>query len=378
MVSGDRQVVLGEKGPFFSMQREFSRHFERIDVLCPRPPRAPTVSTIHERVHFHPADVPPSRSARWIARTGEALIAEHGHGLVVSHDYGWFRNGIGSASLSRKTGVPYVSEIHHVPGHPFAATWRERFDRSLARRYVRWAKDRAAAFRVVNRGEMPPLLERWGVPREKILVLPSLYIDLAVFRPEMPKPPVDQDLVFVGRMVENKGLDRIVDALSKLAGRGTRCSILFVGKGPARDATRERARKRGLESAVRFVEWVESPEDLARIYRRSRLVVCASSCEGGPRFTVEAMACGTPAVSTPVGVMSEMLGGDPATRAGLLCGFDVESLAAAIGSALSDEAAREEMGRRAILAASGYEYAATIRGYAEGLKQVAARAEKAA
>ncbi len=378
MVSGDRQVVLGEKGPFFSMQREFSGHFERIDVLCPRPPRAPTVTTIHERVHFHPADVPPSRSARWIARTGAALIAEHGHGLVVSHDYGWFRNGVGSAALARKTGVPYVSEIHHVPGHPFAANWRERFDRSLARRYVRWAKDRAAAFRVVNHGEMPPLLERWGVPREKILVLPSLYIDLAVFRPESPAPAFDQDLVFVGRMVENKGLDRIVDALAKLASRGKRYTILLVGKGPARDATRERARKRGLESAVRFVEWVESPEDLARIYRRSKLVVCASSCEGGPRFTVEAMACGTPVVSTPVGVMNEMLAGDAASRPGLLCGFDVESLAASIDAALGDEGARREMGRRAIAAASRYEYAATIRGYADGLKRVAASVEKGA
>jgi glycosyltransferase involved in cell wall biosynthesis len=376
MVSGDRQVVLGEKGPFFSMQREFSRHFERIDVLCPRPPRKPVVTTIHERVHFHPAEEPPARSARWIARTGESLIAEHGHGLIVSHDYGWFRNGVGSARLSRRTGVPYVSEIHHVPGHPFASGWRERFDRSLARRYVRWACGRAAAFRVVNRGEMPPLLEKWGVPREKILVLPSLYIDLDVFHPETGHP-AEQDLVFVGRMAENKGLDRIVDALGLLAKRGRRCTILFVGKGPMRDATRERARKRGIEDLARFVDWVESPEDLARIYRASRLVVCASSCEGGPRFTVEAMACGTPAISTPVGVMREILDGTPETACGLLAGFDAESLAGAIDAALADEDRRLAMGRRAIAEASRFEYATTIRAYAEGLKALAAE-EKAA
>jgi hypothetical protein len=35
MVSGGRQVVVGEKGQFWSMQREFSRHFGRIDVLSP-------------------------------------------------------------------------------------------------------------------------------------------------------------------------------------------------------------------------------------------------------------------------------------------------------------------------------------------------------
>ena len=373
MVSGDRQVVLGEQGPFFSMQREFSRHFERIDVLCPRPPRKPTVTTIHERVHFHPSEEPPAKSAGWIARTGEALIAEHGHALIVSHDYGWFRNGVGSARLSRKTGVPYVSEIHHVPGHPFASGWRERFDRSLARRYVRWARKRAAAFRVVNHGEMPPLLEAWGVPRERILVLPSLYIDLSVFRPGSAAAKKDQDLVFVGRMVPNKGLDRIVDALGALAARGRKCSILFVGKGPMRDPTKERARKRGLDGLARFVDWVESPADLARIYQASRLVVCASSCEGGPRFTVEAMACGTPAVSTPVGVMREILDGGADGACGLLTAFDAPSLASAIETALSDEGGRLEMGRRAIAAASRYEYSTTIRAYAEGLKAVAAR-----
>jgi glycosyltransferase involved in cell wall biosynthesis len=375
MVSGDRQVVLGEKGPFFAMQREFSRHFERIDVLCPRPPRPPTVLTIHDRVHFHPSEEPPARSARWIVRAGEALLSEFGHELIVSHDYGWFRNGVGAARLSKRTGVPYVSEIHHVPGIPFASGWRERFDRSLARRYVRWARTRAAAFRVVNAVEMPAVLESWGVPREKIRVLPSLYIDLEVFRPDpAPEPKIgsfDQDLVFVGRMVANKGLDRIVDALAELAQRGRRLTILFVGKGPMRDATRERARRRGLADAARFLDWVESPEDLAAIYRRTRLVVCASSCEGGPRFTVEAMACGTPAVSTKVGVMGELLAEGAGEPCGVLAGFDSASLARAIESALADEELRRRMGRRAALVAARYEYGSTIRTYAEGLKELA-------
>jgi glycosyltransferase involved in cell wall biosynthesis len=367
MISGDRQVVLGEKGPFYAMQREFSRHFERIDVLCPRPPRAPTVLSIHERVHFHPAEVSPRRSAGWIAKAGEALVREHGHALVVSHDYGWFRNGVGAARISKRTEVPYVSEIHHVPGHPFASSWRERFDRSLARRYVRWARDRAAAFRVVNANEMAPLLSKWGVPREKILVLPSLYLDLAVFRPA-PADGFDQDLVFVGRMVENKGLDRIVDALAELAARGKRFSVLFVGRGPMRDATRERAAKRGIGDAARFVDWVESPEDLARIYRRSRLVVCASSCEGGPRFAVEAMACGTPAVSTKVGILGDLLADG---AAGALAGFDSASLALAIERTLADEDRRRALGAHAAELAARFEQSRTIQVYAAGLKGLA-------
>jgi glycosyltransferase involved in cell wall biosynthesis len=395
MVSGDRQVSIGETGPFFAMQREFSRHFERIDVICPRPPRAPTVFRIHENVHLHPSSEGRSKMVSYVRTKGRELLGEHGASLIVSHDYGWFYNGIGSARLSRETGVPYVSELHHVPGHPVAADLRERFDRRVARAYVRFATPRAVAFRVVNHVEMPELLRRWGVPDEKILVLPSLYIDLSVFEPvgqpapaaqdepahaaqDQPAPAAyDQDVCFVGRMVDNKGLDRIVDALALLAKDGMRLKALFVGKGPRLAATKERAKKRGLWSgkddgsgdgatdAVRFVDWVASPSDLAEVYRRSRAVVCASTCEGGPRFTVEAMACGTPVVSTRVGVMNEIV---RTGENGALVDFDVPSLARGLRDVLGDEERRRRMGLEAVRTASQFEYAKTIRGYANGLK----------
>lgn len=368
MVSGDRQVTLGEKGPFHAMQREFSRWFERIDVLCPKPERAPSVFTIHENVHFHPADVERRAMARWIERTGTALVREHGHALIVSHDYGRFYNGIGSARISRATGVPYVSEIHHVPGYPVAADWRERFERALTRVYVRWARSRAVAFRVVNEAEMPPLLVRWGVPREQIRVLPSLYIDLELFHPRTPPPAPKQDVVFVGRMVANKGLGRIADALAELARRGRRASALFIGKGPGLADLRARIGRAGLASSTRFIEWVDSPAELAQHYRESRACVCASTCEGGPRFTVEALACGTPVVSTPVGVMTELL---RSGERGKLCAFDVRSLADALEFVLADEARRLALGENGAREARRFEYARTLRGYAAGLYELA-------
>ena len=245
MVSGDRQVSIGERGPFDSMQKEFSKHFERIDVLCPNPGKPQTVNQMHGNVHLHVAPCGRLGMARWISRRGAELIEEHGHGAITSHDYGWFYNGLGSAQLSARTGVPYLSEIHHVPGYPFAADWRERRDRVIARAYLRFARKRAAAFRVVNQKQMPDLLLGWGVPAAKILVLPSVYLDLNVFRPFEPAPKLVYDLCFVGRMANNKGMNPTCSRRWKFSRVGGRispsCSWVAVRKktvGKLRPGTR--------------------------------------------------------------------------------------------------------------------------------------------
>lgn len=366
MLSGDRQSATGVQGPFHHMQREFSRWFERIDVLSPRPEGPVSTHTLFERVHLHPADVGRAGMKRWIERRGRELIAEHGHDLIVSHDYGWFYNGLAAAKLTRATGVPYLSEIHHVPGVPVPADAREVLDRAIAKRYVRWARWRAAAFRVVNEEQMPALLMNWGVPESKIRVLPSLYIDLERYAPRPGAQP-ERDVLFVGRMVNNKGLVPLLDALAAIRRErpGLRASLL--GRGPFRARVERRIAKLGLDDAVELLDWVETDAELIELYRTSRVLVCASTCEGGPRVTVEAMACGTPVVSTPVGVMPELVGEG---RGGTLCGFTSEAIGEALGSLLANDAMRERMGTEARAIAERFEYHAVLAGYAHGLHEV--------
>lgn len=368
MLSGDEQVAAGERGPFYALLGEFREHFEAIDVLvtCGGPNRKDVEP--FEGVRFHVGPKARFGRVRWLADKGAKLAKAYGHGLVVSHDYGLCHNGKAAAKIASRTGLPWVSELHHVPGHPVAATLSERMEFWLAKRFVSWATPRVRAFRVVNSKEMPALLGGWGVPSEKVAVLSSLYLDLEVFSP--PTEPVEHehDLVFVGRLVSNKGLDLIVNALRVLRDAGRPQRALIVGRGPLRGWLDKELERTGLGRYTRILEWVDGPEELADLYRSSRLLVCASSSEGGPRVPLEAMACGTPVISTPVGVMPEVLEDG---RAGELFDFSVAALARKMGEILPQEAKRAAMGAAGPEIAAGFERSAQIQRYAEGLKALA-------
>ena len=172
----------------------------------------------------------------------------------------------------------------------------------------------------------------------------------------------------MGRLVANKGVGRILDALAMLSGRGKRLRATMVGKGPEKERLAARAAALGIADQVEWIEWIDGPEELAEVYRTSRVCVCASTCEGGPRFTVEAMACGTPVVSTPVGVMTDLLKDGTAGR---LAGFDVVSLADALEDVLTHEGRRRDRGAEAIRRVQPYEYHAALERYARGLITIA-------
>lgn len=304
MLSGDRDVAAGRRGPFYYTLEGLSREFDRIDVLTPNVSNG-SPRTLHQRAHVHPSPGGRLWHSRWLIRRAQALAAERRYHLIVSHDYGIFSNGIAAARLSRRLGAPYVSEIHHIPAHPRRAQWWESAAKLGYRAYVRFAARRARAIRVVNRHQVPELLRRWGVPAEKILVLPSAHVDREVFRPgDGPRPYA---LGFVGRLVANKGLDYLVRVFATVAAAAPDARFALVGDGPEANDVQRRLAAAGIEDRVDRIRWVDGPDDLAALYRRMGALVCTSRSEGGPRVCLEAMACGVPAFSTPVGLMPEII-----------------------------------------------------------------------
>jgi glycosyltransferase involved in cell wall biosynthesis len=372
MVSADRSVVAGEKGPFYYMLESFSRHWERVDVIGTRPEKR-AQAELFGNVHLHHPEGGKLAQAAFIARVGRQLAGERRYTLITSHDYNPFYNGWGAWRVARACGVPWVSEIHHVPGHPVAATLRERVDRVATRRWVAWAASRAAGFRVVNAGELPALLAGWGVPASQIHVLPSLYLDLEVFRPDGPRGAAC-DLLMVGRLVPNKGIAQVLEALSRLSRRGYESLRLrIVGRGPEQRRLAALAERLGVATQVEWAGWLPDAEALAAAYRGARALVCASTSEGGPRVAAEAMACGTPVVGTRVGLLPELV---EHNRNGVLYDGRTGSLALALQRLMTDAPFEAALRARLPGDLARFQREPVIAKLASGLKAVAAAADR--
>lgn len=365
MLSGDTAAASGRTGAFTSTLEEFSRYWERIDVLTPAAPAAGQ-RVLFGNVHFWPAAPPRLLQPAFIVHHGRQLAAQRKYALIISHDYGFFLNGIGAARLSAASGVPYLSEIHHVEGFPQAASSGERVRRIAAGVYLRWARNRARAFRVVNSQELPALLHTYGIAAHKVLVLHSLYLDFDVLQPTPASKRCD--VLFVARMTPNKGGLLLLDALAQVLRVRGSLRVAVVGDGSLLPAMQRRAAQLGLEGCVDWLGWQGSSTALAELYRSARCLVCASRSEGGPRVVAEALACGTPVVSTAVGMARELVRNG---ENGFLAGWSAAELATRIIELLSDEALQARMAVAAPAAVARFEKQRVIGEFARACQQLA-------
>lgn len=111
-------------------------------------------------------------------------------------------------------------------------------------------------------------------------------------------------VLYVGRLVAEKGLRELVEAMRGLRSSHPRAELVLVGDGPMREELStlardpaDRIRLPGAQSAVEVAKWMAA----------CSLLALPSYSEGHPNVLVEALACGRPVVSTPVGGVPEVV-----------------------------------------------------------------------
>ena len=112
-------------------------------------------------------------------------------------------------------------------------------------------------------------------------------------------------MVSVGRLVDDKGHQHVIDACRLLRERGHDFRCYFLGDGPLRKPLLQQINALGLGNHV-VLAGSKTSGELAEWYRAADFSVLASLSEGVPNVLLESMACGTPFVATNVGGIPEM------------------------------------------------------------------------
>ena len=290
-------LARGQENALYSTLSEFHKYWERIDIILPRV-KAPVVTELFGNVYLHVAPVALWLYPWWFFNKAKTLFAQVGFDLMVVHEFAPFYNGLAARFLNRMLKVPYIVEIHHVPGFPRASNLKERLYCRLTRWLIAWDVAPARAVRVVNQTEVPQFLIRAGVPSRKLIYIPSFYIDLAVFKPRGVEKKYD--LIFVGRLAQNKGVELFLGTVQSL-----KIKAIVVGTGPLEQKLKRQSKK--LQAEVIFHGWAEDSQAVATLLNQSRLFIMTSYNEGGPRVVLEAMACGVPVLATPVGIVRDVI-----------------------------------------------------------------------
>lgn len=212
-------------------------------------------------------------------------------------------------------GVPITFTFHG----PWALESQREGDSKLGVFLKHWMEQRVYCrcdqFIVLSKAFGTILNEHYKVPWEKIRVIPG-GVDLDRFQSNLSRQqareqlnwPQDRTILFTPRrLVHRMGLDKLLTALAKIKPQIPDVWLAIAGLGPLQASLRQQATELGLNDHVRFLGFL--PDDqLPLAYQAAELTIMPSQClEGFGLTLLESLACGTPALCTPVGGMPEVL-----------------------------------------------------------------------
>jgi len=206
-------------------------------------------------------------------------------------------------------------------------------EQSLKWKQVAWSLRRSAAITTVSQALKDRLVGAF-VPQTKITAILN-GADYNLFK-LMPKAECRRNLgldlqlkaiVFVGRLVQIKGVKHLIDAAERLSRKRQDFVVYLLGDGHLRDACESDIRMRGLVARVRCVGGRSHSE--IPVWMGASDVFCLPSLqEGCPNVVLEALFSGRPVVASRTGGIPEMVNSqngilvEPGDAAGLSDGLD--------------------------------------------------------
>jgi glycosyltransferase involved in cell wall biosynthesis len=263
-----------------------------------------------------------------LAQAGGIVTESRRGACDLIHAHWWIPGGIAGWLAQLVNHRPYVVTLH---GTDVAILGKSRSARSLARVVLR----NAGAITTVSSFLAQKTSVIAGIDPGAVLVQP---MPVTVERYER-RSAGGGGIVTVGRLVRQKRIDVILEALADLHHGGLSCPLTIIGDGPERRALEYRAGQLGIANAVEFVGTVD-PDRVPEAIGDADILAFAAVEEGFGLVAAEAMMLGVPVVAArDGGGVTDIV---PETGAGrLVSGADRGEWARAIRELLTDANSRE-------------------------------------
>ena len=256
--------------------------------------------------------------------------------------------------------VPGVVTVHDLAFIRFPQTFRA-YNRTYLDFATRMSVRRAVQILAVSEHTKRELVGLLGVPAERVVVTPNAV--RAHFRPPEPatlaafrasKGLPERFVLYVGTLEPRKNLTTLLSAYAEIARRHDVPLLVGGGKGWLYDAVFQRLEELGLRERVHFVGYIEE-EELPLWYAAATVFVFPSIYEGFGMPPLEAMACGTPVITSNSSSLPEVVG-----DAGLMVApTDASAFATALDQVLSDAALHDELRTRGLVRAQAFAWRTT-------------------
>jgi glycosyltransferase involved in cell wall biosynthesis len=262
------------------------------------------------------------------------------------------------------TGACKVVTIHDVFPYIYPKT-STTLDWLIYRYWLPLALRRVDAVITDSQNSKIDILRHLPVNNEKITVIPAAASECYLPLPENEVSPVLQRhgiqrpyILYVGSIEPRKNLMRLLQAYARLRGAGQQWRLVIVGARNVwlSNPLIEVIQKLNLESWVQFTGYV-SEEDLPALYNAADLFAFPSLYEGFGLPVLEAMACGTPVVTSHRSSLPEVTG----DAAVLVDPYDIDAIATAMLKILTDPILAENLHARGMQRAKEFSWERTAR-----------------
>jgi len=250
---------------------------------------------------------------------------------------------------TRLTGTPLIATWHEFWG----AHWLDYLpERRIVARVARALESGSRRLGDVSVPVSEFTAQRMGVPAGQSRIVGN-GVDLAAIRSARRRVR-GSDVIFVGRLIDEKRADLLLDAVHALAGTFPDLHCTVIGDGPERAALEAQAARLGLTGRVTFAGRVSDAQVYAAM-KAARVLVMPSAREGFGITVAEAQACGT----VPLVVRGPMSAASALIQDGVdgrLCDPTAASIAQALSDLLSDLAQLTAIARGARRSARQYDW----------------------